>query len=116
MLLVIIMLVGTIVMGWVTWKTLEFYSRIIKDINVKSEDTAAWFTEAAKKDIALYVNEKRGELIRRRILINAFKANAHKSGSEFVRNMNRVKGITPPASVCGHLSESYLNAALSLAA
>ena len=120
MLLCIIMIVGTISIVAATWfmgKAINYIFSLIKgDIDVKCEDTVSWLTEAAKKDIESYVNEKRGELIRRRILINAFKANATKSGSEFVRNMNRVKGITPPASVCGHLNDSYLNAAYSLAA
>jgi len=123
MLLVVVMLIGTILMGYVVWGTMAFYTKVYnmffrtkEDIDTKCEDVVSWYNEAAKKDIESYVNEKRGELIRRRILINAFKANATKSGSEFVRNMNRVKGITPPAAICGHLSESYLNAALSLAA
>jgi hypothetical protein len=104
------MVVGTIGIGvfaFALGMLIGYVSRtiLVKDVDQKCEDTAKWFTEAAKVDVDAYIRERKGAILRKRILINAFKECAGKSYSEFAA----YKAIVPPAFILANLFVPTIN-------
>ena len=70
----------------------------MQEMEVKA---ATWFTEEAKQDIALYIAEKRGPLVRSRMLVNAMKK--HVGKPNYMELMRRERAIMPPNCILGNL-------------
>ena len=107
MLLCIIMVMGAIVIGLFTLAIgmlLGYVSRaiLVKDVKVKTQDFVSWYTEDARKDVELYIREKKGAQIKKRILIETFKKNV--SNPKFADIMANTKALMPPDAILGNLA------------
>lgn len=104
MLLCIIMVLGTISIGALVYCVGMFYMKFFaKDVNVKAQDfVEAWWTPEAKADVDACIRERKGALIRKRILVETFKKNVN--NRKFVDVMAQTRAFMPPDFVLGNLA------------
>lgn len=79
-----------------------YCKNIIEDVDTKAKDFASWYTEDARKDVELYIREKKGAQIKKRILIETFKKNV--SNPKFADIMANTKALMPPDAILGNLA------------